>query len=76
MLIGRSSGTTDSNGYLTISHGGSATPIGVIACIESSSDFRCVANTRGPSVFRVRVFDTTGAAYTARAVSITWIAVF
>lgn len=74
--VGRTSTNTDSSGYVTVAHGGTGIPIGVVPAIESASDFRCVASTRTATTFRVRVFDTSGTAYASHAVAITWLAVF
>jgi len=72
LSTGAGSGTTDASGYLTVSHDGWFTPVGVLVTPKSPS--QVVADTFTGTTFRIRCFDRTGAILASTAITFSWLA--
>jgi len=70
----QATGTTDGSGDLTITHNLPDATFSVTVTPNGTVPYICTVHTKGATTFKVRFFDAAGAAVTATAVDINWIA--
>lgn len=74
LKFGATSGTTDANGYLTITHGLGTTPTGAIASSNANNAATMRPDLLGATTFRVRAFTAAGVLVTSTSVDVAWVA--
>lgn len=71
---GVTTGTTDADGIVIVTHGLSFTPSGVVASPRSTNHSQHIVNNIGATTFRYRAFTAAGTPAASASITFQWIA--